>query len=83
MVDGPAWVGGPPDADESLLALPDSPLQRFGKRVAGDEGLFERRDADPLGALREQPTGELRHLVACAMQRDEPVRGSKRFLGGS
>src|SRR5580693_9711385 len=60
--------------DESVLARADPALQRIVKRIAGGEGLFERRNADPLGALREQPARKLGHLVARAMQRDETVR---------
>jgi hypothetical protein len=67
----------------SLLAWPDPPLQRIVERVSGGERLFDLCDADTLGALREQPAGEFRHFAACAMQRDKPVRGSKRVLDGS
>ena len=57
-----------------MPARADPLLQRFVERIARGEGLFERGDADPLGALGEQPAGELRHFAACAMQRDESVR---------
>ena len=57
-----------------MLARADASLERLVENIARSESLFERSDADPLGALSEQPAGKLGHLVARAMQRDEPVR---------
>ena len=54
-----------------LLPRPDPPLQRLVERVAGVERLFERRDADPLGAFIEEPAGEFGDLAAGAVERDD------------
>jgi hypothetical protein len=48
---------------------PDPLLQRFLH-----ERLFERGDADPLGALLQEPAGDLGDLAAGAMEGDEAVR---------
>ena len=47
----------------------------FIERVAGGEGLFERRDAHAFGALSEQPAGAFPLFAAGAMRCDQAVRG--------
>ena len=60
--------------DASLLPRPDAPLQRLVEGVAGAERLFERGDADPLGAFFQKPAGEFGDLAAGAVEGDEAVR---------
>ena len=57
----------------SPLPCPDPLLQRFIEGVAGAEGLFERGDAEPLGAFVQKPAGEFGDLAAGAVERDEAV----------
>jgi hypothetical protein len=42
--------------------------------LRGAERLFQRGDADPLGAFLQEPAGELGDLAAGAVERDQAAR---------
>src|SRR5271163_4298868 len=64
------------------LPRPDPLLQRLVEGVAGAERLFERGDADPLGAFFQKPAGQLGDLAAGAVERAEAVRIDVLAAGG-
>ena len=59
----PATFPASPHLAGSGLSRADPPLERLIERVAGGEGLFERGDADPLGAFGQKPAGLFEWLL--------------------
>ena len=64
------------------LRRPDPPIQRLVQRVPRVEHVFERHDADPLGAFPQKPAREIGRGALGAVERHETPRVGRLAEGG-